>query len=264
MRRIDTQCLGAPLTGYLHEVSAEIQRPKRPAVIICPGGGYAFLSDRENEPPAMALFARGYQVFVLEYAVGAAAANLRPLCQLSRAVALVRERAVLWQVDPAAIAVMGFSAGGHLAASLGVHWGSDRLLAALKDCPAGRNRPDAMALCYPVIVAGRFAHQDSLARVSGGDKELEDFFSLERHVTGQTPPAFIWHTADDQSVPAQNALWMAAALGQAGVGYELHIFEKGQHGLSMCSREVGAPNPDCAPWLDMCVAFLNRQFDFAP
>ena len=263
MNKIDTQCLGAPLTGYLHDTSGEIQRPCRPAVIICPGGGYQFLSDREKEPPAMALFAQGYQVFVLEYAVGAAAAGLRPLSQLSRAVALVRERAVNWQVNPAAIAVMGFSAGGHLAASLGVHWDSERLSARC-GAGAGRNRPDAMVLCYPVIVAGRFAHQGSLDLVSGGDRELEDFFSLERHVKANTPPAFIWHTADDQAVPVQNALRMAAALLAAGVKTELHIFESGAHGLSVCNQEVGAPNPDCAPWLPMCVRFLNRRFGFAP
>lgn len=261
MKRIDTHCLGAPLTGYLHDPSGEIHRPCRPAVIICPGG-YEFLSDRENEPPAMALFARGYQVFVLEYAVGAAAAGLRPLGQLSRAVALVRERAVNWQVDPAAIAVMGFSAGGHLAASLGVHWGSERLK-ALGDIGAGRNRPDAMVLCYPVIVDGPFAHQGSLDRVSGGDKQLKDFFSLERHVKSDTSPAFIWHTADDQTVKVQNALWMAAAMLQSGVSCELHIFESGQHGLSVCSREVGTLSRDCAPWLEMCVRFLNRRFGFA-
>lgn len=260
MKRVDTQCLGAPLTGYLHDTSGEIDRASRPTVIICPGGGYEFLSDRENEPPAMVLFSRGYQVFVLEYAVGAAASDMRPLEQLSRAVALVRERAAAWHVDPNAVAVMGFSAGGHLAASLGVHWADQRVAQA----GSGRNRPDAMVLCYPVIVAGRFAHQKSFDLVTGGDKSLEDFFSLERHVSPDTPPAFIWHTADDEVVPMQNALWMAAALGQAGVACELHIFEKGQHGLSLCNQEVGTPNPDCAAWVDMCVHFLNRRFHFVP
>ena len=116
---------GAALTAYLHPRSAEMQNPytaSRAALILCPGGGYSMRSDRENVPPAMLFFNMGFQVFVLSYSVGAAAANRRPLEELGRSVQLVRANREAWNIDPNRVAVLGFSAGGHLAASLGVHW----------------------------------------------------------------------------------------------------------------------------------------------
>ena len=118
----------AYVTGYLHDVSEEMENHRiRPCMVVCPGGGYEMLSDREKDPPAFAWFAAGYQVFALNYSIKEYAGDLRPLMELSKTVMMIRRRAGEWQIHPDQIAVMGFSAGGHLAASLGTLWNSGRL-----------------------------------------------------------------------------------------------------------------------------------------
>lgn len=250
-------------TGYLHATSDEKSaRGVRPCVVVCPGGGYSFVSDRENEPIAMMFFTAGYQVFVLTYSVGEAASDMRPLMELSHLMLALRAHAEEWQLVPDKIAVIGFSAGGHLAASLGTLWNDPQLLARM-DTQGGLNRPDAMMLCYPVISAGPHAHAGSLDRVSGGDAALRSLFSLEERVTAQTPPAFLWHTADDGAVPVENTLLFCMALRQAGVPFEAHVFQSGVHGLSTCNEEVGTPNEACAPWMGLCLRWLGARFDFS-
>ncbi|MEG0934570.1 MAG: alpha/beta hydrolase [Clostridia bacterium] len=248
---------GGRLTGYLHEASPEMTRTARPAILICPGGAYEFLSDREKDPPALAFFAAGFQAFVLDYAVLEAAGAMRPLVQASDAVRRMRENAEAWRIRPDAVALLGFSAGGHLAASLGTLWADAHLGA-----PDGQNRPDACVLCYPVISAGIFAHRVSLDRVSGGDKALEALFSLEAQVTKDTPPTFLWHTQDDELVPVENTLLFASALRKAGVPFEMHVFESGQHGLSMSNHEVDTPNAACEAWFALALKWLRARFGF--
>lgn len=248
---------GARLTGYLHERIDDPRCPDmRPCVVICPGGGYAHVSPREGEPVAMRFFTAGCQAFVLTYTVfdtqGPAAQplGLLPLRELAAAVAVVRAHSGEWHVDPGQVTVCGFSAGGHLAASLGTLWNHERLAAQA-------SRPDALVLCYPVITSGPFGHRGSLDHLAGSDPALRALFSLENQVCAQTPPTFLWHTADDSAVPVQNSLLFQNALLAAGVPFESHVFASGAHGLSLCNEEVGTPNPACAPWMDLCLTWLR-------
>lgn len=210
-------------------------------VVICPGGGYEWLSPREGEPVARAFLEHGWAAAVLYYTVGHGLGTL-PLRQLGEAVSRVKERGP--------VVVCGFSAGGHLAASLGVHW---------KDM--GLIRPEGLILCYPVISAGRYGHQTSIQNLAGqGDPS---FFSLERHVTANVPPVFLWHTQADPEVPVQNSLLFANAMAEAGVEYELLIYPKGVHGLSLATPEVEEPekgrfaDPHIAGWFRNCLDWLN-------
>ena len=254
----------AEAVGYLHDNSGEMpKRTVRPCVIVLPGGGYTFLSDREADPPATAFFAKGYQVFILRYSICGAASDLRPLADAALTVRKIRANSAEWNVFPDKIAVCGFSAGGHLAASLGTLWDSPELSAktSFSDIPS---RPDALILGYPVVTAGKYAHEGSIRALSGGEptRRQRDFYSLEHHVSPSTPPAFLWHTQEDADVPVENTLLFAAALRRSGVPFECHIFRKGSHGLSMCNAETGIENPHDASWFPLCAQWLSELFGF--
>lgn len=250
--------------GYLQESwkSAAIQSRPLPAIIICPGGAYSNVSDREHFPVAREFLAAGYHVFILTYSVKPNAINFEPLCQLAATVAHVRSHAQEWLVDPNRVAVCGFSAGGHLAASIGtlaltkefrrIWQGSDNYL------------PDAMVLSYPVILANQFAHAGSIQNVSGAkiDSNTYRLFGLDQHVTKKTPPTFLWHTATDAAVPVENSLYFSAALSRENVPFELHVFPDGPHGMSTCTKEVGSYDPYNARWVGWSISWLNRLFDF--
>lgn len=168
------------LTALLHEKSNEMKNAaaERLAVILCPGGAYSFCSDRECDPPAIAFLNMGCQVFVLRYSVEPYAGNKRPLQEVAASVKIVRERADRWQVDKHKIVVCGFSAGGHLAASLGVHWNDPDIMRRCEVKDAQMLRPDAMILGYPVITAGIFAHRESIQRVSQDCHEDECYDTI--------------------------------------------------------------------------------------
>ncbi|HEX3046916.1 MAG TPA: alpha/beta hydrolase, partial [Bacillota bacterium] len=181
----------------------------RGAVLICPGGGYGFVSEREGEPIALQFNAAGFQAFVLNYSVSPHR-HPQPLLDVSRAMCLLRERAGSWKVDPKKIAVCGFSAGGHLAACLGVHWSKPYLQNA-PGIMMGMNQPNALILSYPVISSREFAHRGSFENLLGehADEDLLGEMSLERQVNPETPPVFIWHTYNDGLVPVENSLLFA-------------------------------------------------------
>jgi acetyl esterase/lipase len=251
------------LTAYILDNTAEVNAERRrTSVLICPGGGYHFTSDREAEPIAMRFLSAGFNAFVLRYRV-APSRHPKPLLDVSRAMWIIRENAENWHVDPDRVAVCGFSAGGHLAASLGVFWNAPYIREAIS-MPAGINKPNALILAYPVITSGESAHRGSFQNLLGEDaseKQLEEM-SLERHVGKQTPPAFLWHTFNDLTVPVENSLLFAQALRQHDVSFELHIFPDGPHGLSLCDEETGGKNPalinpHAANWVPLCMEWLK-------
>ena len=255
---------GCSVKAWLHDQngSASVKQRIHPAIIICPGGGYNHVSDREAEPVAKAYFAAGYNTYILTYTVGEDAKNFVPLSQLAATMAEVRKNADAWFTVKDKIAVCGFSAGGHLAASLGTLFNEEKFLKVY-----GREediRPDAMVLGYPVITADEFAHAGSIQRVSGAEVGTEEYawFSLDKHVDAQTPPAFLWHTAEDSVVPVENSIKMAAALSAAKVPFEYHVVPKGPHGMSTCTKEVGSYSPYNARWMDWSITWLNTLFEF--
>lgn len=170
------------------------------SVIICPGGGYQWLSPREGEPVAKAFAALGWKPWILYYSVAGPGEVLgtEPVKQAAEAVRMVR----MWEPENP-VFLCGFSAGGHVAASLGVMWNEPEIFSKAQ---AESIRPDGLILGYPVISAGKYAHRESFEMLAGDDPEKQKFFSLENHVDQDTPPVFLWHTAEDPAVPVENSL----------------------------------------------------------
>ncbi len=255
----------ALLTGYLHE--AHYSMPgyeKRPAIIILGGGGYEFVAFREKEPAAGSFYMKGYQVFTLMYSVEDKAADMMPMAELAQTIKLIREKSDEWGVLADKIATLGFSAGGHLAGCGGVMPDNEIFMKKYGFDNSEEIRANAMILCYPVITSGDFAHAGSIERLMGNEKDekLKEAFSLEKNVTAKTPPAFLWHTADDTCVSVENSILMAAALSKHNVPFELHIFSEGNHAMSMCTAEVGHDNLHVRHWFELCAEWLNSTFDF--
>ncbi len=250
---------GATLATYLLDGDAP-----RGAVVICPGGGYGFVSPREGEPVALQLLAAGFHAFVLSYSV-APAEYPQPLLDLARAVALIRKNAEAWGVVPDQIGVMGFSAGGHLTALLGVHWDKDE---CVLDGMRGAGRPNALMLCYPVISSDpEIAHEGSFRNLLGAraaDPAWRQYVSAELQMRPDLAPCFLWHTATDQVVPPENSLRFAAALSALGLPYELHLYPAGGHGLSLGTPETAAPgqllDTHIAGWMGLCTEWLRKTF----
>lgn len=264
---------------YLLDNSAEFQtNQRRPMVIVCPGGGYLFTSDREAEPIALRFLAHGFQAVVLRYAVQTAFPQ--PMLDLAQTILTLRQHADEWLINPDQIAVCGFSAGGHLAAASGVFWSHPFFYEPL-GIHGEQIRPNALILGYPVIDLTLVSKAPFQADTGGQPEDIGDLmrkkifgeaqppqtvlerYRLDRHVTPSTPPTFLWHTADDELVPAKNSLLFAAALGEQGVPYELHIFDKGVHGLALADEVTEANdrfiNPHCQIWIDLAVKWLKRQ-----
>ncbi|MBQ0102202.1 MAG: alpha/beta hydrolase [Firmicutes bacterium] len=239
------------LKCYIPEGSKELPRINdMPAVIICPGGGYAFRSFREDEPVALQYAADGIAAFVLEYSCddGCGAKFPQALCEAAEAVALVRENAEKWLIDPNKIFVCGFSAGGHLAASIGTMFDSKEVRENLGGDTANY-RPDGMILGYPVISRMVPTHGGSFNHLLQDleTPEMQEYLSLENRVTKDTAPAFIWATSNDPAVPVINSLVFAEALSKNGVPFELNIFKDGPHGLSICTNYTAYYDAQCKP-----------------
>jgi len=250
----------AALYTYFLDLSPEIAIEKRPTVIVCPGGGYAFTSDREAEPIAMGFNAAGFNAVVVRFSV-APARFPTALLEVATTVKYIREEGVKYGCDPDKIVIIGFSAGGHLTASYGDFWNRDFVCAAL-GCEKELLRPNGQILSYPVITSGEFAHEGSFRNLLGDryDAEKENF-SLENFVTEDTPPTFLWHTQPDDAVPVENSLMMVSALHEKGIRTEFHLFPDGGHGLSLCnattSRTPDQMDAHTAKWFDLAVEFVK-------
>ncbi|MBS6194596.1 MAG: alpha/beta hydrolase [Clostridiales bacterium] len=258
------------LYTYIMEESEELVcSHKRPAVIICPGGAYRFKSDREAEVVALRYLAAGYHAFVLQYSV-APSRYPSAMLELAASVAWVRSHAEEYCIDPDKIVIAGFSAGGHLCSCLGNLWDEPLLEETLggtypwKETEKKPWRPDGMILSYPVITMGEFTHSESRRLLLGEDftEEMAEQMSMENRVTSKTVPAFLWHTQEDADVPVENSLMFSMALRKNHVPFELHIYEKGGHGLSLCDGTVDdgtrAFPVDNANWMEMALRWLKR------
>lgn len=254
----------ARLAVSLWEDSPELMVKTRPLVLVCPGGGYGMTSDREADPVAVQFQAMGYHTAVLRYSV-APARFPTALLQLAGAVKLIREHAKEWRVDADKILVNGFSAGGHLAGSLGVFWKRE-LLRAHYGCESRLFRPDGLILGYPVVTSGEYAHRGSFENLLGErEEEQKEELSLEKQVNADVPATFLWHTDEDDCVPVENTLLLCAALHRQGVPVECHIFQKGGHGLSLANKWSQSVSgygvqEECQSWIGLVHTWIESNF----
>lgn len=240
------------------EDAAFMEEGGSPAVLVCPGGAYLFLSEREGEAVALSYAAKGFQAFVLYYSVGEKANDYQPLKEVSAAINIIRQNAEQWHLNPKKIAACGFSAGGHLAGAAGL---------------LTEHRVNAMILGYPAVNLGI----DGSEEVKGSPvvksllgqnvtQERLDKGSLHLHVTKEAPPMFLWHTSEDMVVkPIQHGIRLAEAYAREELPFEYHVFQSGQHGLSLATPEIAGgskSNVDkCAEvWFDMSVDWLRQIF----
>ncbi len=257
----------AILTGYVPDNIMQNEKQRvRPAVLILPGGGYEYTSDREAEPIALEFLSKGICAFVLRYSI-APARFPQALCEALESISYIREHANEWDIDTNNIVVCGFSAGGHLCASVGVFWNNPIL-----DAYINKNRnlvkPNMLILSYPVITSGVYAHRESFEALLGENQTQEniELVSLEKQVTKDVPPTFIWHTYEDGLVPVQNTILFANELITKGIPTEVHIYRRGGHGLSLgnhlvdVQREFGEEHMS-SEWIQHTIRFIFDNKD---
>jgi acetyl esterase/lipase len=228
-------------------------------MVICPGGGYGHLAAHEGKDYALWLNQHGVTCFVLKYRLGTNGYR-HPVMMWdgARAVRWVRAHSDDYKIDPHRVGMMGSSAGGHLTSTLMTHFDFGN---ANSGDPIERqsSRPDIGILCYPVITMGEFAHQPSKLNLLGTNPppELVTELSSELHVKTNTPPCFIWCTSEDKTVPPENTLMFAAALRKNHVPFDLHIYQKGPHGMGLGNHKD--PHAPLHPWTTDCLFWLKAQ-----
>ena len=226
------------------------------AIVVCPGGGYSHLSEvKEGNDVAKWLNSLGISAFVLKYRLGMRYHQPAPLQDAARALRTVRARAKEWNLDVSKIGILGFSAGGHLASTLGTHFDAGKT-DAKDEIERVSSRPDVQILIYPVITMGNLTHGGSKKNLLGENPapELVKLYSNELQVTKDTPPAFLAHAVADSAVPIENSLMFASALRKAGVPFELHLYEQGPHGFGLAPM-----NPILASWTQRCADWLSLR-----
>jgi len=242
------------LEGYILDCELSLgQEKKRPAIVVCPGGGYVYCSPREAEPVALRYAASGFHAFVLRYSVGWEAADFAPLKQVSWVIGYLRDHAEEWNIDPEKIVTCGFSAGGHLALAAGV---------------MGENRPNAMILGYPAVTIPNVPGANYMLMLLKGRKEVTDQdaedLNLLTKITKDAPPVFLAATAED-FLTGWGALPVAQQYSKLGLGYELHIFQYGPHGYSLADETTADGSSQVldrafAQWHDLSVQWLRKTF----
>ncbi|MCO6543369.1 MAG: alpha/beta hydrolase [Lactobacillus sp.] len=295
---LDSENPQVTLTAYLLDNSAEtINGKPRPGIIICPGGGYFSCSDREAEPIALKFASLGYHAFILRYTTyndnGLELPDLsKPLplkserlfpkqvFELAQSMIFVKKHATQWHLDPKKVAVCGFSAGGHNAALYMTNWNHDWIKDQFTDdyellrpaaCILGYALTDYVMLQQqvnelPTGMDKSFMLASFVAFLGkeNPNKELLTKVSPALNVDSDTPPTFLWATAEDSLVSAQHSLRLAQSLKQANVPFELHIFEKGSHGLSLADQTTASAKsqikPDVAAWFNLCAIWLQKRF----
>lgn len=228
------------------------------AIVICPGGGYGGLANHEGQDYALYLNQHGITAFVLKYRLGSHGyRHPRMLEDTQRAIRTVRARSTEWNLDPKRIGIMGSSAGGHLASTSVTHFDSGKPDSA-DPIERQSSRPTLGILCYPVISMGPNTHQGSKNNLLGKEPsaELVELLSNEKQVTTNTPPCFVWHTAEDKAVKVENSLDFVAALQKHGVPFDLHVYQKGRHGIGLADKP---PFNNVHPWAKDLIFWLKEQ-----
>ncbi len=257
MKMIHMECPNHPeatLEGYILDCELTLgQEKNRPAIVICPGGGYIYCSPREAEPIALAYAAKGYHAFILRYSTGYDCKGFSPLEEISWVIGYLREHSDEWHIDPDKILTCGFSAGGHLAMAAGV---------------MAENRPNGIILCYPAVSMPNHPSSSFMLQLLTGKQEITDEdsarFDLPSKVDKNSPPVFLVATAEDMLTP-HGALCVANTYSSLGLGYELHIFQHGPHGYSL-ANETSADgssqvlNSSYATWVDMSVEWMKKTY----
>lgn len=244
----------ATLEGYILDCEITLgQETKRPAIVVCPGGGYLYCSPREAEPVALSYAARGFHAFILRYSVKYDAAGFAPLREVSWVIGYLREHADEWNIDPEKIVTCGFSAGGHLALAAGL---------------MAEHKPNAMILGYPAVELPNLPGANFILKLLSGKKETTDedsaAYSLVSKITKDAPPVFLVATAEDY-LTSFGALPVVQKYSQLGLKYELHIFQYGPHGYSLASEEsadgsIQNVDPSFAQWHGLSVDWLRKTF----
>lgn len=237
---------------------------KRRAMMILPGGGYHQISEREAEPIAFKFLSMGYNAFILKYSPQKFYNVYYPtqLLQSLSGVRYIKENSEELHVDNSFVGIIGFSAGGHLCGLTGLKY-NDRDLLNIMQCGIDL-KPRVMGLCYAVSCSGEFASIGSMRNIANNDEELVEKLSLNKLVTEDSPPVFIWHTAEDKIVHSMNSLLVAQEYARRNLSYELHIFKKGPHAMSLAtelSNDAGKPelvDEKTAVWMQLLETFLNR------
>ena len=232
------------------------ENPNGAAVVVCPGGGYgALATDHEGHQVAKWLNSIGVTAAVVKYRLGPRYHHPAPLQDAQRAIRYVRAHATEWEVDPHRVGIMGFSAGGHLAATVSTHFDDGQTDA---DDPIARqsSRPDFSILCYAVVSFSKFGHSGSRRNLLGEnpDPELVRSLSNETQVSAHTPPAFLFHTGEDAAVPVKNSLVYYQALVDHGVPAELHVYQRGPHGVGLAPGD-----PILSTWTDRLADWLKSN-----
>ena len=238
----------------------------RRAMLVLPGGGYTYTSNREADPIAFAFGSRGYISFVLRYTTerqGGSPKFPTPNTEVMAAVDYIRKNAKEYHINPDKICLVGFSAGGHLAASYGYVYKNENLLNRM-NLKAEDVKPNALVLGYPVISTGTFTHSGTALNACASDPDLLRYLSVENHVDETYPMTFVWCTLTDQAVPCQNTQMLEEQLIKHNVVHQAVYFPKGPHGMSLANEATDNTNPDfndkeVAKWVDMANEFILKN-----
>jgi len=238
----------------------------RRAILVIPGGGYGMVcDDREGEPIGLAFMPYGYNAFVLHYSVNRKKTFPAQLIEASLAMKHIKDHAEEYNIDPEMVYVTGFSAGGHLAGSLGLMWYKEEIYKAI-DIPYGYNRPAGMMLIYPVVTGvAEYSHLPSFCNLLGTDAPEEEqlvMCSLEQNVNGQAVPLFIVHTSNDQLVDVRNSLCLAEKYREQGIPFEMHIYPDAPHGVALGNEitkcgESKWENAAIAKWVENAIKWAE-------
>lgn len=265
VKREDERCQGYLNSYILENYEEYCSNRLRPAMIVCPGGGYWMRSQREAQPVALSYSAQGFQTFILDYTVKSEYENARfpiMLIEVCMAIAYVRLHAEKYNIISDKISVLGFSAGGHLAGSALTMFDDKAVVDALGE-NAKYCRPDFGVLCYPVATFVAPTHGGTRDIACANNPDLYPVYALENRVTENTPPTFVWTTSEDTAVPPVSSILFAKALSENKIPFEFHIYQRGHHGLSLGNEEVSgkneAPYPEMQEWFMKSVEFLKRN-----